>query len=107
MYSKKGKRKIIINNKTYYWCVTTDKELGNCGLAPVRLQVFSDNEYLFGILFEFENKRWDSYALPPELVLKYDYDIANPSCRTLHCDAPKITPRIVKEHIISYLKEQG
>ncbi|MGN6712907.1 MAG: hypothetical protein ACTHKA_14905 [Anaerocolumna jejuensis] len=40
-----GKRKITVNKKTYYWCVTVDKETG---IEPIMLRVFSEEKYLFG-----------------------------------------------------------
>jgi hypothetical protein len=91
LFSKKGKRKIIIDDATYLWCVTTDKETGNSGIEPLKLQVFSEEKHLFTCLFEYENKRWEPSGL---------------NSRTLILgEVPQISPSVVREKIIDYLSK--
>lgn len=90
LYSKKGKRKITVNGEIYYWCVTVDKDTG---IEPIFLRVFSDSKYLFSAQFEYENKRWEYISEHTSLY-----------GRTLILgEAPQITPRIVRECIMSHL----
>ena len=73
MFSKKGKRKIVVDGNTYFWSVK-----GNfCPYCPVKVDVsiFSENKYLFGITTE-------------EYVIKYNAEI--------------VTPAIVREIILEY-----
>ena len=85
MFSKKGKRKIVVDNETYYWCVTTTY----LGIEPITLQVFSSTEHLFTSYFDYENKKW----------------VSNPSGgHTLELGkAPEITPSIVRRKIENHL----
>ena len=96
MFSKKGKRKITIDSATYFWCVTTDKETGNSGIEPLKLQVFSEEKHLFTSLIEYENKQWEPWE-SREL-----------SGHTLVLgELPQITPSAVKEKIIDYLSKRS
>ena len=88
MFSKKGKRKIIVNHKTYYWCVTVT----HCwieGVDPFRLQVFSESNHLFTRGFDYGHKQWIPNSLGGHTLQL--------------CDAPKITPSIVRSQIQDYL----
>ena len=92
MFSKKGKRKIIVNHETYYWCVTVN----HCwieGGDPFRLQVFSDSNHLFTSSFDYEHKEWIPHSS---------------GGHKLHLgDAPKITPSIVRAQIQDYLHRKN
>lgn len=41
MYSRKGKRRIVVDDEIYYWCVTINDETG---IQPIVLSVFSDTK---------------------------------------------------------------
>lgn len=80
MFSLKGKRKIIVDNTVYYWCVTTDRETG---IEPIQLTVFDESHPLFHCQYDYENKKW--LQLPGNSVR---------SC--ILGEAPSITPSLVK-----------
>ena len=90
MFSKKGKRKIVIDDKTYFWCVTADKETG---IEPIWLRVFSEDKYLFETRFEYENKHWVYDSEPNPLNIS----------TLILGEAPVITPSVVKKLILNYL----
>ena len=92
MYSKKGKRKIIVNDKLYYWCITVDKDTG---IEPIILSVFSEEKYLFGRQYLYESKRWERYEEPNP------YD----SHKLILGEAPQIKPSTVSKLILDYLSQ--
>jgi len=67
MFSKKGKRKIVIEGNTYYWGVNGDNYC--CPYCPnnMNLSIFSEEKYLFGM------------SISEEYATKYNTQIVTPA----------------------------
>ena len=80
MFSKKGKRKIIVGGNTYYWSVK-----GNfcpCCLVKVEAGIFSEKKYLFGITIGEEyttkyNTQRVTPAIVRDIILEYTHNLLN------------------------------
>ena len=92
VFSKKGKRKIVGNGETFYWCVTVEKDTG---IEPITLNVFSDQKYLFGVDFLYGK----------EIRTPVTYVNKGELCQSFHIayeDHPEITSALVQTLILEY-----
>jgi hypothetical protein len=94
MFRKKGKRKIIVNGKTYYWCVKVDKDTD---IEPIHLHVFTEDKYLCGQNFYHGKIRTIFYD-----KAEYPHIINT----TIFEEPPEITPSIVHACILEHLNEK-
>jgi len=92
VFSKKGKRKIVVDGETFYWCVMVEKDTG---IEPITLRVFSDQKYLFGVDFlygkEIRTPVASIYKGEPYQSFHISYE-----------DHPEITPDLVRTLILEY-----
>ncbi|GEM_PF-4218658 len=89
MFSKKGKRKIVVNDNTYYWSVAKEPDME----IDLLVHVWSEEGYLCRHYVEYADKRWEA--------------IGNGGYKMVLGDAPKITPAMVEKIILKYVKDQN
>jgi len=91
MYSRKGKRKIVINGEIYYWCAKwADEWYYNYYIedAYMELSVFSETQFLFKVDID-------------EKHTKTEYDLLG---NNVFVGESPVTPAIVREMILEKLK---
>ncbi|MDR2946100.1 MAG: hypothetical protein LBV79_05085 [Candidatus Adiutrix sp.] len=82
MFSKKGKRKIVVGGQTYYWCVTEESDAG----IDLQIQVFSESKHLF------------SHYVKLEVVERVP--VSEIAWRVIYEEPPQITPSFIEKLIV-------
>ena len=92
IYLKKGKRKIVVEGKNYFWYVKTDEDTG---IQPIVLSVFSEEKYLFSIDFYYGKE------IRTPFTFTYKGEELKGEQLTYE-DHPIVTPSLVKTLILEY-----
>lgn len=92
MFAKKGKRKIIVNDKRYYWTVIQQDDPTT---HPFILHVFSDTRHLFQVYSDYGEK----ITTPFTLIYKGQPLQGH---HTEYRAPPHITPGLVRKHILDH-----